>query len=166
MRILVYKRTHPGDPDDHGCFGAEDCMGAIRARKFDAVIGVGGIGYEPKSHGIDRRLNWIGIGASAGHWYRRGPLVTFDHFRDFRTEGPLLASVAPQLARRMYGRRLRHLMSDSMSATMLREVDAILSLARAAPRSKKIPRYKWRGLSRQCKPTCKPTYRPICKPVC
>jgi hypothetical protein len=43
-RILVYKRTHNGDPDQNGCFGAEDCMGMVRERHFDAVIGIGGIG--------------------------------------------------------------------------------------------------------------------------
>jgi hypothetical protein len=76
MGILVYKRTHPGDPDNGGCFGAEDCMGAIRARRFDAVIGAGGIGPEAQSHGIDGKLNWIGIGPRRGRWYgRRGQLV-------------------------------------------------------------------------------------------
>ncbi len=62
MRVLVYKRTHNGDPDAHGCFGAFDCMGTVRDREYDAVIGVGGIGPEAQSNGIDRQINWIGIG--------------------------------------------------------------------------------------------------------
>ena len=44
MRTLIYKRTHLGDPDLFGTFGINDCMGEVRARQFDAVIGVGGIG--------------------------------------------------------------------------------------------------------------------------
>jgi hypothetical protein len=30
MRVLVYKRTHNGDPDASGCFGAYDCIGTVR----------------------------------------------------------------------------------------------------------------------------------------
>jgi len=48
MRILVYKRTHNGDPDQIGRFGAYDCMGSVRRREFDAVIDVGGIGPEAR----------------------------------------------------------------------------------------------------------------------
>ena len=57
MRILIYKRTHTGDPDpEHGIFGeaadeATDCMGKVRGYGFDAVIGVGGTGLEPQSQG-------------------------------------------------------------------------------------------------------------------
>lgn len=76
MRVPVYKRTHPDDPDTNGCFGAQDCMGMIRARRFDAVIGVGGLGQEPRSHQIAGKINWIGIGTRRGEWFRRGPLVT------------------------------------------------------------------------------------------
>ena len=43
MRVLIYKRAHPFDPNEDGVFGCQDCMGAVRARRFDAVIGVGGI---------------------------------------------------------------------------------------------------------------------------
>ena len=49
MRVLVYKRTHNGDPDTSGCFGVYDCMGAVRDWEFDAVIGVGGIGPEARA---------------------------------------------------------------------------------------------------------------------
>ena len=42
MRTLIYKRTHPGDPDEKGRFGICDCMGRVRAWDFEAVIGVGG----------------------------------------------------------------------------------------------------------------------------
>jgi hypothetical protein len=43
MRTFIYKRTHQGDPDNQGWFGIQDCMGSLRRRDFDAVIGVGGI---------------------------------------------------------------------------------------------------------------------------
>ncbi len=63
MRTLRYKRTHSNDPDPKtGVFGNRDCMGQVRAWDFDAVIGVGGVGDEPKRHGIAGRLTWIGIG--------------------------------------------------------------------------------------------------------
>jgi hypothetical protein len=61
MHILTYKRTHIGDPDSNGCFGINGCMGRVRGFNFDAVIGVGGIGWEPKSYGIDKKINWIGF---------------------------------------------------------------------------------------------------------
>ena len=59
MRILIYKRTHTGDPDpERGIFGegpdddeVTDCMGKVRGYGFDAVIGVGGFGPEPQSQG-------------------------------------------------------------------------------------------------------------------
>src|SRR5262249_54001126 len=64
MRTLIYKRTHHGDPDpETGEFGCNDCMGTVRCWKFDAVIGIGGIGAEPKRYGIAGKLTWIGIGA-------------------------------------------------------------------------------------------------------
>ena len=61
MRILTYKRTHVGDPDEHGRVGIYGCMGRVRNYGFDAVIGIGGIEREPKSFGIDRKINWVGI---------------------------------------------------------------------------------------------------------
>lgn len=51
MRILIYKRTHVGDPDDSGRFGLYNCMGRVRGYDFDAVIGVGGIGNEEREAG-------------------------------------------------------------------------------------------------------------------
>lgn len=52
-------RTHNGDPDRFGRFGMNDCMGRVRARQFDAVVGVSGIGAEPKSVEIAGKVNWI-----------------------------------------------------------------------------------------------------------
>lgn len=88
MRTLIYKRTHPGDPDAEGRFGIQDCMGRVRTWGFDAVIGVGGIGAEPESHGLARKVNWIGIGPHKRvETGKRGPVVTFDHFLLFESDG-------------------------------------------------------------------------------
>jgi len=38
MRILIYKRTHIGDPDAKCQFGNQGCMGRVRGFAFDAVI--------------------------------------------------------------------------------------------------------------------------------
>ena len=48
-------------------------MGRVRAREFDAVIGVGGLSAEPRSHGIDGRVTWVGVGA------RRGASIPVGH---------------------------------------------------------------------------------------
>jgi hypothetical protein len=96
MRTLIYKRTHHGDPDPAGRFGTYDCMGRVRSWKFDAVIGVGGIGAEPVTHGLAGKVNWIGIGPHrADAPGKRGPIVTFDHFLFYGAGGPLFAPLAP-----------------------------------------------------------------------
>jgi hypothetical protein len=107
MRILIYKRKHAGDPDPkRGIFGegsddnqVTDCMGKVRGYGFDAVIGVGGTGQEPRVKGIACKLTWVGIGAHK--WPRndlRGPLVGFDHFWCRDKAGPYLKHIAPNLA--------------------------------------------------------------------
>jgi hypothetical protein len=62
MRSLIYKRTHPGDPDAEGRFGIHGCTGQVRAWRFEAVIGIGGTGPEPRSYGLAGKVNWIRIG--------------------------------------------------------------------------------------------------------
>jgi hypothetical protein len=88
MRTLIYKRTHNGDPDKTGQFGIHDCMGRVRTWAFDAVIGVGGMGAEPRSHGLNGKVNWIGIGPHKTRPAKRGPVVTFDHFVLYGSDGP------------------------------------------------------------------------------
>jgi hypothetical protein len=133
MRTLVYKRTHVGDPDREGRFGIHDCMGRVRSWHFEAVIGVGGVGAEPRSQGIAHKVNWIGIGPhKKPQPGRRGPLVTFDHFLYFEAEGPDLRSIAPTLAARMEG--IRFVMND-LDAEVQAEVEILLDLARSAPPS-------------------------------
>jgi hypothetical protein len=141
MRILVYKRTHNGDPDSNGCFGVHDCMGKVRARPFDAVIGVGGLGREAHDNEIAGKVNWIGIGATRRNSTKkkpkqRGPLVTFDRFHDLGIEGRDLRELAPNLAARIYDKRVRHVM-DGLSDEEYEEALAILKLAEKSPSSLK-----------------------------
>jgi len=139
MRTLIYKRTHTGDPDRNGWFGIYDCMGRVRSWDFDAVIGVGGFGAEPISHGIDGRVTWIGIGprklATVGG---RGPLVTFDRFVLFDGRGPSFIRKAPRLSRRLYSKNVRILLHDFDDQEQ-REVTAILRLAKDAKSSRSKP---------------------------
>jgi hypothetical protein len=131
MRTLIYKRTHPGDPDREGRFGIEDCMGQVRTWAFDAVIGVGGIGAEPRSHGLDGKVNWIGIGPHRRGTARRGPVLTFDRFCLFESKGPSFSGLAPRLAARLYSRNVR-VVRDRLDDEERREVERILALARDA----------------------------------
>jgi hypothetical protein len=92
MRTLIYKRTHTGDPDPTtGVFGNHDCMGSVRGWQFDAVIGVGGVGREPKSHRIAGKLTWIGINperifSEPDHPNSRGPRVRLSYAQKLVTE--------------------------------------------------------------------------------
>jgi hypothetical protein len=136
MRVLVYKRTHNGDPDENGCFGAYDCMGAVRGRDFDAVIGVGGVGPEAQANGIAGKVNWIGIGPQKVPTKgKRGPEVMFDHFLDYGTRGPEFRGLAPALAERMYSNNVRYLL-NGLATHELAETIKILDLAVGAPPSR------------------------------
>ncbi len=129
MRILVYKQTHIGDPCEHGLFGHADCMGRVRSIPFDAVIGVGGTGPVPMHEGITGRVTWVGLGptlvgrAPSGH-----PIWQLHPFKRFEDRGPLLRSVAPRLAKRMYDGRARYLvnLSGAEQAEALRLIEALL----------------------------------------
>ncbi len=87
MRTLVYLRTHSGDPDKGGIFGIHDCMGQVRSRYFEAVIGVGGRSAEARSWGISGKVTWIGIGPQKHDGSHKAPVVTFDHFLYFGEDG-------------------------------------------------------------------------------
>ncbi len=142
MRTLIYKRTHSGDPDpETGVFGNHDCMGAVRGWRFDAVIGIGGVGHEPQSHHIARKLTWIGICPQAIRDIGRGPQLTFHHFWYRGEDGPMLQTNYPALANRMYDKNVRLLVhrpassEDSKIADLDRNVSEILRLAMDAPPS-------------------------------
>ena len=113
MRILIYKRTHIGDPDGNRQFGNEGCMGRVRGYAFDAVIGVGGISGLPTRQNLARKINWVGRHPrkSANPFDPRGPLVSFrsKDFRLFEHRGPLLATEAPLLAKKVFSSRARFL---------------------------------------------------------
>ncbi|MBV5347256.1 hypothetical protein [Lamprocystis purpurea] len=62
MTILVYRRTHTGDPDlETHRFGIHDCMGRVRDWDYDAVIGIGGTHPDPGYEGIKEKITWVGI---------------------------------------------------------------------------------------------------------
>ena len=138
-RVLIYKRTHTGDPTPEGVFGLSDCMGTVRARKYDAVIGVGGLSSWPRSLGIDGLLIWVGVGpkrsenAPVGH---RGPIIEFAQFALFEQSGPKLDSIAPALARHMFGIHRRVIMSDGLNDSIQREITKILALASESRRGR------------------------------
>jgi hypothetical protein len=161
LRVLIYKRTHTGDPTPEGVFGLSDCMGRVRARAYDAVIGVGGLGTMPRSFDIDGRVTWVGVGpkrsdsAPVGH---RRPIVEFDQFKLFEESGPKLASLAPALARHLFGIHRRVIMSDGLNDTIQGEITKILALATAPRRGARV--------GSAARPKCVPK-RPksgICRP--
>ena len=163
MRILTYKRTHTGDPDVFGRFGIRDCMGRVRSLRYDAVIGVGGIGREPRACGIDGRVTWVGIGPrrNFGAPNRRAEIVTFQHFVLFDQAGPFLDALAPTLAKRMFGGR-RYVL-DSYSETEKAEAMAVVNWALGvavngqptAPRNRRHAQMlrKLAGRRNICRPT-------------
>ena len=75
-RTFIYKQTHEGDPGTNGRFGIRDCMGKFRNLKFEAVIGVGGIGPDARKNGIAGKVIWVGTGPQRKSTRkRRGDLV-------------------------------------------------------------------------------------------
>lgn len=134
MKILVYKRTHVGDPGPDGCFGVHDCMGAVRDREYDAVIGVGGIGSEPKFHGIAGTVNWIGVGPHKTYNGKRGPEVTFDHFVYYGCDGADFVGCAPVLAKHMYDQNVRSIL-HGLTEVEYAEARVIVAWADGAPPS-------------------------------
>jgi len=113
MRILTYKRTHIGDPDNQGRFGIYDCMGRVRDYGYDAIIGIGGKGPEPKSYRIDKKINWVGINPNRKS---KSSIITFENFLLLDEHGPLLERLAPNLAKRMYVKGARILLNDYSKA--------------------------------------------------
>lgn len=102
MNILVYKRTHIGDPNIQGYFGIHNCMGKVRMYDFDAIIGVGGIGREPIQHNISRKITWIGVKPIRIKKKDSYDLISFKHFVLLDEDGPFLETFAPQIARRLF----------------------------------------------------------------
>ncbi|OPY86689.1 MAG: hypothetical protein A4E71_01382 [Smithella sp. PtaU1.Bin162] len=144
-RVLIYKRTHEGDPDPAmGVFGNHCCMGTVRGWNYDAVIGVGGTRPWPQYQGIAEKLNWIGIGPRRSGGVRR-PKVAFDHFLYDGQKGPMLLDIAPTLAQRMYRKNARLLIATPSSSEWS-DVKNILDLARTAPASGQLTGARRRNL--------------------
>ncbi len=113
MRILTYKRTHTGDPDNRGIFGINDCMGTIRNRNFDAVVGIGSKSPWHDSKEISGKVTWVGVGPfrikSPNH---RGDLIAFEKFVLLDGNGPEFEKLAPNLAVRFYQRKARSILNS------------------------------------------------------
>lgn len=103
MKVLIYKRTHTGDPDNRGIFGIHNCMGTVRGRKYDAVIGLGGKKPWENNKGIAYKINWIGVGRQPPYSAKdKKPQVSFSYFCLMDEHGPLVKDAAPNLYNFMY----------------------------------------------------------------
>lgn len=149
MNILIYKRTHNGDPGEEGIFGRDDCMGRVRNYQFDAVLGIGGKSTWSGSEGLALKINWIGIGPKKlptsdkkycdNFFYKkpyRGKLVEFEHFKHFYESGCLVKDVSPDLYEFMFGeKQRRYIFSDNLPTTLQGQVQSIVDIAKYDPRS-------------------------------
>jgi hypothetical protein len=106
-------------------------MGRVRSLAYDAVIGIGGIGAEPRGYEIDGKITWVGVypTKSLGEWI--APKVAFQRFTLFDANGPELHSLAPSLARRMYQGKVRYLLS-SYSSSEQAEAEKVVKWAMEA----------------------------------
>lgn len=144
-------------------------MGRVRDYDYDAVIGIGGIGSESRSHGLDGRLNWVGIGPIRipRRTGERGGRVKFKHFVLLEAAGAHLAHGYPLLARRMYEDRARY--RKTFSETENKEIKRILAWAkrRSGPTGSYISpnclaMVATDGCVVDCRP--KPPRQTICRP--
>jgi hypothetical protein len=159
MRILTYKRTHTGDPNPEGIFGIADCMGKVRGYDYDAVIGVGGTGSEPHSHGIDGKITWIGVHPKKHiRTGLRGPLITFERFVLFDANGPMLSALGPALAKRMFVGRARYLLIRYSDAEQVDAESIVQWAIEATEEVEGTTVKKHRGIAVQC--VCKQGQRP------
>lgn len=89
-----------------------DCMGRVRDFDYEAVIGIGGTGSEPRNHNISGKITWVGVNPNKiCQSNLRGPIVTFQYFVLFDKNGPSFSTFAPLLAKRMYEGRVRYLLT-------------------------------------------------------
>jgi hypothetical protein len=136
MRVLVYKQTHLGDPDLGGSW--RHCMGPIRLRAYDAVVGIGGSSGEPQEWGIADKITWVGVGPQVYYG-----VVRFERYCSFGNQGPLVDDRLPMLTRKMKKARNRMILDDD-------EIDKFVEEAmKDAPASR-----DYDGLHPCCKPIC------------
>lgn len=135
MRILTYKRTHSGDPDDRGVFGSSDCMGSVRNRAFDAVVGIGSKHPWTNDKAIAGKVTWIGVGPIRTPAEGRGDEVSFEKFLLLDGDGPDFEGEAPALAKRFYEGNARSI-SRSYSKEEKQELQTLLAKLLSDPRCK------------------------------
>lgn len=120
LKILVYRRTHTGDPNNKTkTFGINDCMGSVRDWEYDAVIGIGGSKPDEGDEGIREKITWVGItpklkqSATKEDVARmmagnpnfsgfRGQLVTFEKFKSWDENGKSVRDNYPNLYQYMF----------------------------------------------------------------
>lgn len=159
MRILTYKRTHVGDPDERGQFGIYNCMGRVRGYRYDAVIGVGGNGKEAHSHDIAGKITWVGIERMNEKRDNHAGSIEFCHFVLLDKQGPLLSDMAPALAKRL--RQGARFILSSYSHEEKKEAESIISWARNIPRTQvsddviNLPQAGPKSERNICKSVCK-----------
>ncbi|MDN7445671.1 hypothetical protein QZM64_41655 [Burkholderia cepacia] len=152
-KILVYKRTHTGDPNESGLFGCNDCMGQVRNWSFDHVIGIGGTSPWRGDEGIAKKVNWIGMGRKAYDITPNGHAIwAFEHFILLNENGPLLQSDYPLLYEHMLETNRRVIKSDSVFEDMFAELMTILHLASGAPPSPVLGKGKIATKQSHCPP--------------
>ncbi len=141
MRVLIYKRTHKGDPDENGNFGIYDCMGRIRDWNYDAVIGIGG-NTTWKDNNIKYKINWIGLEPRKAFPLEymckkqlRGPLILFSHFKLYEEAGKNIEEHYPNLFDYMYKSRKRFDFSSNLPENVYKEVMQILNSIKDCPAS-------------------------------
>jgi hypothetical protein len=149
MRILIYKRTHKGDPDSKGIFGNQDCMGKVRNWNYDAVIGIGGKTPWKEDQDIKFKINWIGLGPKKVESSLRGPGVVFSNFALFEESGEDIEDNYPHLFEYMYGSRKRFDMSSTLPASVFMEVKNILDSAQIYPPSPEYHAENFDGFSKE-----------------
>ena len=132
-RVLVYKRTHIGDPNELGEFGCSNCMGRVRSWDFEAVIGVGGIGRDAIEGGVAGMVNWIGITPHKRPVKGKHPIVTFDHSLDLHNEKVDFRQVTPLLAERIYSKNIRATMTFTPAER--KEIEKLLKRAESSAAS-------------------------------
>ena len=136
MKVLIYKRTHKGDPDAKGIFGNQDCMGRIRNWNYDAVIGIGGNAPWKEDANIKHKINWIGLEPKKiNSSKKRGDKVVFSHFELYEEKGLNIKVHYPNLFKYMYGSRKRFDMSSDLPKDVFEEVIQILYSIEDSPAS-------------------------------
>jgi len=119
-KVLVYKMTHEGDPNDENqIWGETNCMGHVRSYGFEIVIGIGGHGDLPKKQGIAGRVIWIGHKPKQIYSMWSHPVIHFETMNYFGSKGPLLSKIAPNLARVMLKARFKMSFSENASNEVL-----------------------------------------------